>query len=45
MPLKSLSRRDFLKTTGILLGSAMIVSSGLAALDSGQINESLPEYQ
>lgn len=45
MPLKSLSRRDFLKSTGILLGSAMIVSSGLAALDSGQINESLPEYQ
>lgn len=45
MPLKSLSRRDFLKTTGILLGSAMIVSSGLAALDSGQIIEPLPEYQ
>lgn len=42
---KSVSRRDFLKTTGILLGSAVIVSSGLAALNSGQIIEPLPEYQ
>ena len=39
---KSVSRRDFLKTTGILLGSAVIVSSGLAVLDSGQIIEPLP---
>jgi len=35
MPSKPISRRDFMKTAGIVLGSTAILGSGLALLDSG----------
>jgi menaquinone-dependent protoporphyrinogen oxidase len=44
MERKTFTRRDFLKTAGIVLGSTAILGSGLAILDSGQPASTLPEY-
>lgn len=36
MPPKSISRREFIKTAGIILGSAVVVGTGLSVLDTPQ---------
>ena len=44
MPGKPISRRDFLKTAGILLGSTAIIGPGLAVLDAGQPAGANPDF-
>ena len=44
MPGKPISRRDFLKTAGILLGSTAIIGSSLAILDAGQPAGANPDF-
>lgn len=44
MQWKPISRRKFLKTSGMILGSTVIVGSGLAALDHQPAEIILPEY-
>jgi menaquinone-dependent protoporphyrinogen oxidase len=43
MPRKKLSRRDFLKVTGITLGTSVVACSGLAALATHSPAITLPE--
>jgi menaquinone-dependent protoporphyrinogen oxidase len=43
MPTKTLSRRDFLKITGITLGTSVVACSGLAALATHSPDVTLPE--
>jgi menaquinone-dependent protoporphyrinogen oxidase len=43
MPKKTLSRRDFLKITGITLGTSVVACSGLAALATNSPAVTLPE--
>jgi menaquinone-dependent protoporphyrinogen oxidase len=45
MKTKHVSRRDFIKTSGIVLGSTVLIGSGLAALDSGQSAGAMPEFK
>ena len=45
MTTKRISRRDFLKVSGIVLGSTLLVGSGLSVLENQQPEVSLPEYQ
>ncbi len=45
MKSKPISRRKFLKASGIILGSTVIVGSGLAVLDSQQSEIILPEFK
>ncbi|HSN94721.1 MAG TPA: flavodoxin domain-containing protein [Anaerolineaceae bacterium] len=40
---KSISRREFLKTAGIILGSAVVVGTGLTFLDTPQANLNFPD--
>jgi menaquinone-dependent protoporphyrinogen oxidase len=40
---RTLTRRDFLKTAGFVLGTTAILGSGLAVLDAGQPAGALPE--
>ena len=42
---KTVSRRSFLKTSGLVLGSAVLVGTGLSALDSSHELIALPEYK
>jgi len=42
---KTFSRREFLKTTGIVLGSAAIIGSGLKILEMNQPVNILPKYE
>ncbi len=42
---KTVSRRSFLKTSGLVLGSAVLVGTGLSALDSSHELIDLPEYK
>lgn len=44
MPGRTFTRRDFLKTAGILLGSTAILGSGLAVLEPDQPAGALPEF-
>ncbi len=43
MPARTLSRRDFLKTTGITLGASVVTCSGLTALATYSPATTLPE--
>ncbi|PKN87224.1 MAG: flavodoxin [Chloroflexi bacterium HGW-Chloroflexi-8] len=45
MTTKRISRRDFLKVSGIVLGSTLLVGSGLSVLENQQPEISLPEFQ
>jgi len=45
MTTKRISRRDFLKVSGIVLGSTLLVGSGLSFLENQQPEISLPEFQ
>ena len=45
MTAKRISRRDFLKVSGIVLGSTLLIGSGLAVLEKQQPEVSLPEFQ
>ncbi len=45
MKAKPLSRRDFLKTAGIILGSAAVLGSGLTVVETNQTTSPLPEFQ
>lgn len=45
MAAKPVSRRRFLKTTGVVLGGAALAGSGLAALDSRPPESPLPEFR
>jgi menaquinone-dependent protoporphyrinogen oxidase len=43
MPSKPISRREFLKTAGIVLGSAVVVGTGLTFLDTPQVSINYPD--
>ncbi|CAG0990242.1 menaquinone-dependent protoporphyrinogen oxidase [Anaerolineales bacterium] len=43
MPTRTLSRRDFLKTTGLALGTGVVACSGLTALATYRPSVALPE--
>jgi menaquinone-dependent protoporphyrinogen oxidase len=45
MAQKTISRRDFIKTAGVILGSTVIIGSGLAVLDTDQPTIILPQYK
>jgi menaquinone-dependent protoporphyrinogen oxidase len=42
---KTFSRRSFLKTSGLILGSATLMGTGLSALDSSNKTIDLPEFK
>ena len=45
MPSKTISRREFLKTSGIILGSAALIGSGLIILEMNQPANILPKFE
>lgn len=45
MQSKTFSRRSFLKTSGLILGSAVLIGTGLSALDSSDKTIDLPEFK
>ena len=45
MQSKSCSRRNFLKTSGLILGSAAVFGTGLSMLDSLDVPHALPEFK
>ena len=45
MPKKTISRRDFLKTSGIILGSAALIGSGIVIPEMNKPENILPKFE
>lgn len=45
MPVKTLTRREFFKISGIVISSAALIGTGLTVLDSNQNLAELPKYE